>query len=125
MVTPDDTIVIIPHQVIWNTSLHNANDGAQDLMCIADFYVVPEHDASQVRHMLKDIAATSPYLHNSRPINVIVAERPWGTHYRLKAYPIDARDQFLFTSDLTVRGKQVLAEAGIKTARSLPVVTEG
>ena len=36
-------------------------------------------------------------------------EKPWGTHYRLKAYPIDGREQFNFITDLTVRGKAALA----------------
>jgi hypothetical protein len=58
---------------------------------------------------LRKVALTSPYLHISRPISVIVREKPWGTHYRLKAYPIDGREQFNFISDLTVRGKAALA----------------
>jgi len=37
-----------------------------------------------------------------------------------KAYPIDGRDQFKFTSDMTVRGKAALAKLGVKPA-SVPV----
>ncbi|MDO9532345.1 MAG: mechanosensitive ion channel family protein, partial [Deltaproteobacteria bacterium] len=46
--------------------------------------------------------------------------QPWGTHYQLKAYPLDSREQFQFISDLTVRGKDVLAKMGVKPARALP-----
>jgi small-conductance mechanosensitive channel len=112
MVTPDDTVVIIPHQVLWTSSIHNANDGKRDLMCVTDFFLHPNHDAKLARQLLREVALTSPFLNLERPVAVVLAEKPWGTHYRLKAYPMDSRDQFQFTSDLTVRGKQILAAIG-------------
>jgi small conductance mechanosensitive channel len=119
LVTPDDTVVTIPHLTIWNTSIHNANDGNRELMCVADFYLHPDHDAALVSQKLREVALTSPFTQLERPIMVVVTERPWGTHYRLKAYPIDSRDQFQFISDLTVRGKQALALLGVKAAVAL------
>jgi hypothetical protein len=119
LVTPDDTVVIIPHLTIWNTSIHNANDGNRELMCVADFYLHPDHDAALVSQKLREVALTSPFTQLELPIKVVVTERPWGTHYRLKAYPIDSRDQFQFISDLTVRGKQALALLGVKAALAL------
>jgi small conductance mechanosensitive channel len=124
MVTPDDTVVIIPHLTIWNTSVHNANDGARNLMCVADFYLHPDHDAALVREKLREVALTSPFIQLERPVSVVVMEKPWATHYRLKAYPIDSRDQFQFTSDLTVRGKQALALLGARAAVTLPLMGE-
>jgi small conductance mechanosensitive channel len=124
MVTPDDTVVIIPHLTIWNTSVHNANDGARNLMCVADFYLHPDHDAALVREKLREVALTSPFIQLERPVSVVVMEKPWATHYRLKAYPIDSRDQFQFTSDLTVRGKQALALLGARAAVTLPLLGE-
>ncbi len=121
MVTADDTVVIIPHQTIWSSSIHNANDGNRDLMCVVDFYLQPEHDAARVRQKLREVALTSPYLNLERPVAVVLAEKPWGTHYRLKAYPLDSRDQFQFTSDLTVRGKQAVAASGAKAATAAAV----
>jgi small conductance mechanosensitive channel len=121
MVTPDDTVVTIPHLAIWTTSIHNANDGQRDLQCVADFYLHPDHDAVLVRQKLREVALTSPFIQLERPVSVVVAEKPWATHYRLKAYPIEGRDQFQFTSDLTVRGKQALAELEVKAAAWLPI----
>lgn len=69
-----------------------------------------------VPQQLHEVALTSPYLQLNRPVVVIVLEKPWGTHYRLKAYPIDGRDQFKFTTDMTVRGKAALANLGVKPA---------
>jgi small conductance mechanosensitive channel len=118
--TPDDTVVSIPHIKIWNTNIFNANDGNRNLCVVAHFYVDPDHDATRARQKLHDVALTSPYLDLNHRIRVIVQEQPWGTHYQIKAYPLDSREQFQFISDLTVRGKDVLTKMGVKPARALP-----
>jgi len=125
IVTPDDTAVSIPHSRLWTTPIFNANDGSPRLQCVAEFYLQPQHDAAQVRQILTDVALTSAYLHFDQPIAVIVQERPWGTQYRLKAYPIDARQQFRFTTDLTVRGKAALTRLGVEFAMAPAAQTPG
>jgi small conductance mechanosensitive channel len=120
IVTPDDTVVTIPHQVLWTEAVHNANDGDARLMCVADFYLAPEHDAAQVRALLQDVALTSAYLHLRSPVTVILQEQPWGSHYRLKAYPVDARQQFRFITDLHTRGKAALMAAGLHLSHAVP-----
>ncbi len=122
LVTPDDTVVTIPSLKLWQTNIFNDNDGRRDLMCVIDFYLEPRHDGAQVRQCLYDVALTSPYVNLERPILVIVAERPWGTHYKVKAYPVDARDQFQFISDLTIRGKAALADLKVQAALAWPAV---
>lgn len=121
--TPDDTVVSIPHIKIWTTNIFNANDGNRNLLCVTHFYVDPDHDAARARQKLHDVALTSPYLDLNHRIRVIVQEQPWGTHYQLKAYPLDSREQFQFISDLTVRGKDALAKMGVKPAGALPAPT--
>ncbi len=108
IVTPDDTVVVVPHLKLWNQLIFNANDGGRNLQCVADFYLHPRHDAAQARHMLCDVALTSAFVNMEQAINVVVQEKPWGTHYRIRAYPVDPRHQFDFISDLTVRGKAAL-----------------
>jgi small conductance mechanosensitive channel len=117
IITPDDTLVTIPDAKIWSTSIYNSNTGKPKQLCVANFFLEPEHDGSVVHQKLFDVALTSPYRQARRPIYVTVSETPWGTHYRLKAYPIDGRDQFQFITDLTVRGKTALAEIDVKPAR--------
>ena len=124
IVTPDDTVVVIPHMKLWDQLIFNANDGGEHLQCAADFFLHPRHDAAKVTHLLHDVALTSAFLQLTQPIHVIVTEKPWGTHYRLKAYPLDLRQQFHFVSDLTIRGKAVLTKAGMNFA-TLPVTSEG
>jgi small conductance mechanosensitive channel len=119
LLTPDDTVVVVPHIKLWNSLIHNGNDGSQKLQCVADFHLHPRHDAERVRQVLHEAALASPFLRIDAPVVVIVAEKPWGTHYRLKAYPVDPRQQFLFISDLTVRGKDVLTRMGVEFAAAV------
>ena len=62
IVTPDDTVVVIPHLKLWDKLLFNANDGGQNLLCVANFYLHPRHEASLVKHTLYDVALTSAFL---------------------------------------------------------------
>jgi small conductance mechanosensitive channel len=124
IVTPDDAMVSIPHLTLWSQPIHNLNNGGASLQCVANFYLHPEHDAGLVCQILQDIALTSPYLQFDKPVRVIARERPWGTHYRLKAYPIDPRQQFRFHLDLTVRGKKALQQQGIRSSGVSTAVNE-
>ena len=118
IVTPDDTEVSIPHSRFWSAGIFNSSGGSRSLLCVADFYLHPEHDASLARGYLAEVAETSSYRKADTPIVVIVREKPWGTHYRLKAYVKESREQFLFITDLTVRGKEKLRSAGIHFAQA-------
>ena len=116
VLTPDANMIAIPHSKIWTDNISNSNDGAKTLMCVADFYLEPRHDAALVRSSLQEVALTSAYLDYAQPVVVVLHEQPWGTHYKLRAYPFDMRDQFAFISDLTVRGKIALMDAGATEA---------
>ena len=124
LVTPDDNLVTIPHQKLWTDPISNANNGSPQLQCPTDFYLRPEHDGARVRAALHDVALTSPYVAFDQPIVVVAQEQPWGTRYRLRAYPIDARQQFRFATDLTVRGKAELLRLGVPFA-VLPMGQDG
>lgn len=116
LVTPDDNLVSIPHLKLWDEPIANANNGTPQLQCTASFYLHPSHDGVRVRELLFDVALTSPYLALGEPIAVVADEQPWGTRYRVRAYPIDARQQFRFATDLTLRGKAELLRRGFRLA---------
>lgn len=120
IVTPEDTRVVIPHLKIWNTLVANSNNGTAFLLCVADFHIHPQHNPRKVRQALYDVALSSPFLQLLRPVSIVMRETPWATHYRLKAYPADPRDQFQFVTDLTERAKILLLEAGIRFAAVPP-----
>ena len=119
LVTADDTEVIIPHSRLWSSSIFNSSSGHHSLLCIANFYLHPDHDATAVRDELQKIAETSSFHAPETPVTVIIQERPWGTHYKVKAYVNESRAQFLFITDLTIRGKDRLREMKIRFAQAL------
>ncbi len=118
LVTPDDTEVIIPHSRLWSSSISNASEGNRSILCVADFYLHPDHDAFAVRRLLKEMADSSSYRKPETPITVIILETPWGTHYRLKVYVKESREQFLLITDLTIRGKEALRSMNIRFAQA-------
>ncbi len=112
--TAADDLVTVPHTRIWDENIANSNNGERTLMCVANFYIRPDHEADAVRHALREVAMTSAYLEYSKPVLVMLADEPWGTHYKVKAYPFDLRDQFAFISDLTCRGKSAVRNIGVE-----------
>ena len=112
MMKAADDVITVAHDRIWTNNISNSNTGAQTLMCVAHFYLEPDHDAAQMRKTLTDVGLTSAYLNYKKPCFVVVEQLEYGTHYQLKAYPFDLRDQFMFISDMTERGKVALARVG-------------
>ena len=121
--TPGDNQVLIPHATIWTKPISNATSGQHELLCETHFYLHPDHDGAAVCDALRQTALASPYLKPDRKIVVVAAQRPYGLHYRVKAYPKDAREQFLFISDLTLRGHHTLRQLGIKPITAPTAVT--
>ncbi|HEX3673029.1 MAG TPA: mechanosensitive ion channel domain-containing protein [Rhizomicrobium sp.] len=119
IVTSDDTEVIIPHARIWSASIFNASSGNQSLLCVANFYLHADHDGLAVCKTLDEIAGNSSYRKAETPVTVVAAETPWGTHYKLKAYARDSREQFAMITDLTVRAKDRLLAMDVKFAQAL------
>lgn len=113
IVTADDTVVVIPHGVLWNTLIANGNDGTDNLMVVTEFHLEPNHDVQRVRNLLRDVAFTSPLVKTWLPIFVVVANKPYGHCYKVKAYAVSPRDQFQFQSDLISRGSEALTEEGV------------
>ncbi len=118
LVTADDTEVVIPHSRLWSTSVSNASSGNRSLLCVADFYLHPDHDGEKARQRLIEIAESSSYRAPETKVTVIVQEKPWGTHYRVKVYVNESREQFLLTTDVTIRGKAALCDMNIRFAQA-------
>ena len=116
LVTPDDDEVIVPHYQFWTKKISNSTSGSRSVLCVADFYVHPDHDGAEVLRCLKEIGVSSTGRQPESKVGVVAKENPWGTHYKLKAYVKDSREQFDFITDLTVRGKQALRAMDIPFA---------
>lgn len=119
--TPDDDIVTIPHNKIWTESISNANKGNVEAQTVVDFYLAHTVNIEQVTQILYRVAYTSKYTQLKHPILVVMDEKPWGTLFKLRCYPIDARDEFVYKTDLIKRAKQAFAKYNI----SYPVLPIG
>jgi small conductance mechanosensitive channel len=118
VVTADDNEVIIPHSRLWSSSISNATNGSHSVLCAADFYLHPDHDGEAASECLAEVGKTSAYLMPGTKISVVVREKPWGTHYKLKAYVRENREQFAFVTDLTLRGKKALLAMNLRFAQA-------
>ena len=104
--TPDDNIVTIPHNHIWTNPVSNANMGELEAQVVTQFYLDHNADPHKVENILYRVAYTSKYTHLKLPIAVVMSEHSWGSLFKLKSYPLDARDEFSYATDLTVRAKK-------------------
>lgn len=111
--TPDDNLVTIPHGKIWTDAISNANSGELEAMVVTDFYFDPNVNIEEVVSILYQAGYSSQYTQLQLPVVVIISEQ-WGiTHFKLKAYPMDARNEFIYQTDLIRRAKQAFAQKGL------------
>ena len=120
IVTADDNEVIIPHYQIWSKKISNATSGSHSLLCVADFYLHPDHDGAAVRQRLDEIGEASSRRKPETKVSVVAQEKPWATHYKLKAYVRESREQFEFITDLTICGKEALRAMNVRFAQVPP-----
>lgn len=112
--TADDNVISIPHNKLWTEAISNANDGSIEAQVVTDFYFAHRTNVEKVIQVLYRVAYTSKYTQLKLPISVIIDEKPWGTHFKLKSYPIDARDEFLYKTDLIRRAKQAFYQLNLE-----------
>ncbi|MGF1535705.1 MAG: mechanosensitive ion channel family protein [Elainellaceae cyanobacterium] len=122
--TPADNIVTVPHNHIWTNAVSNANMGELEAQVITEFYLAHEADAGLVKRILYRIAHTSKFTHLGLPIIVVMEDQSWGSLFKLKCYPLDARDEFVFKTDLTVRAKKMFAKHGLPYPKRFDLATE-
>ncbi len=112
--TLEDDIVTIPHNLIWNELIANANDGALEAQANIDFFVSHHADLQRVKRILLYAAYSSRLTQLQLPIMVVFSSQPWGMQCRLKCYPLDAKYQGAYTSDLNERVKAAFRAEGIE-----------
>ncbi len=108
--TPEDNTVTIPHNKIWTEAISNANGGALEAQVVTKFYFAHDVDTNAIEKILHRVAQTSKYTHLKLPIVIVMEEKPWGSVFKLKCYPLDARDEFIYQTDLITRAKQAFGK---------------
>lgn len=103
--TPDDSLVSIPNAEIVNHSVSNANSGESNCQVVAEFFLPPDVDLVTVRRIAFEAAAVSRYAYLNKPVAVTIMNE---VHHgrsmlkmRLKAYVLDIRYEFAFSSETT------------------------
>jgi hypothetical protein len=105
---------VIPHSLLWNTLLANGNDGTDNLMCVAELHLDPNHNVARMQHLFRDVVFTCPLTKTYQPVIVTVSATDDAMRYRLKAYPLEPKEQSRFISDLTARAADVCAREGVR-----------
>ena len=119
--TPSDNLITVPHNKIWTESVSNANTGELEAQVVTEFYFAHEVDTELVTKILCRAAHTSRYTQLELPVVVVMEETPYGTHFKLKSYPLDARAEFIYKTDLTNRAKKAFAKHRLAYPRLLNV----
>ncbi|MGB7521927.1 MAG: mechanosensitive ion channel family protein [Spirulinaceae cyanobacterium] len=118
--TPEDNMVTIPHNTIWTEPISNANAGQLEAQVVTHFYLDYYVDVQLVMGILYRVAYTSKYTQLKLPILVLVEEKPWATRFELKSYPMDAREEFIYKTDLIKRAKQAFKKNNLSYPKLLP-----
>ncbi|MEM9091865.1 MAG: mechanosensitive ion channel family protein [Cyanobacteria bacterium P01_F01_bin.53] len=104
--TPDDNAVTIPHSSTWTEPISNANSGQLEAQVVTTFYFAHEADISLAVDILYQAAYSSRYTQLKLPVVVIAVEERWATRLQLKSYPMDARNEYVYKTDLVLRIKE-------------------
>lgn len=119
--TPTDNLISIPHNKIWTEAISNANNGQLEALVVTDLYLAHNVDVYLASEILYKAAYTSKYTQLNLPIVVDIEETIRGTHFQLKSYPMDARDEYVYKTDLLKRAKQAFGKASIAYPRRYPI----
>ena len=107
--TPDDNAVTIPHNITWTNPISNANSGQLEAQVMTEFYFAHEANTELAVEILYQAAYSSRYTQLKLPVMVVVSEETWATHLKLRSYPMDARDEYVYKTDLILRIKKACA----------------
>lgn len=122
--TPSDNIVTVPHGYMWTNAVSNSNMGELEAQVVTKFYLAHEANPEEVENILYRIIHTSKYTHLKLPILVVMSDHSWGSLFIARSYPLDARDEFIYATDLTTRAKKEFAKRGIPYPKRFDLIGE-
>jgi len=127
LVTPNDTVVVVPNFFFFNDSIANANAGNAEMLVTVEFYVAPDADADRAARAVEDALVTSPYVYvdDDHPYDVVLEDDLYYRTVRGRAYVNDLRNELPFRTDVS---RRVLAEydrIGIDSPKMAPGVDAG
>jgi small-conductance mechanosensitive channel len=116
--TLDDSMVTIPNNLFLTDVTSCGNYGVLNMQIEVDFLIGVDQDVKRARRIVREAAATSPYVHLPKPIGVLVKEVVLDGYValqlRLKAYVLDTQYEKIFETDVTLRIREAFSEEGIQ-----------
>jgi len=105
MVTPDDSLVTIPNGILLSQSVSDVNSGEPYCQVVAEFYLPPDIDLEKAKKIAYRAAAVSRYVYLNKPIVILFKNEMYQGRsllkMRLKAYVLNIRYEFPFSSEMT------------------------
>jgi MscS family membrane protein len=116
IVTADDSLISIPNSDLVNQAVSNSNSGEFNCQVAAEFFLPAHINLERLKRIAYLAAACSKYIYLKKPIAVVlkneIHEGRSLLKMRLKAYVLDLRYEFAFSSEMTeLVIKQLLAES--------------
>lgn len=116
IVTVDDSLISIPNSDLVNQAVSNSNSGEFNCQVVAEFFLPAHINLERLKRIAYLAAACSKYIYLKKPISVIlkneIHEGRSLLKMRLKAYVLDLRYEFAFSSEMTeLVIKQLLNES--------------
>lgn len=105
LVTSDDNLVTVPNAEMVNQVIANANSGTLTCQVVTEISLPAGSDLLRAKRIAWEAAVTSPYVNLSKPVEIRLSDQPAEqeirTLLRIKAYVLDPRFEFAFSSDVT------------------------
>jgi len=119
LLTPNDTVVVVPNFTFLNDAVANANDSAAEMLVVVEFYIDVDADADRAREIVEDALLTSPYVRVSpeHRYTVLVGDDHYYRTLTGKAYVTDLRNEYPFKTDVTERVLDAFAQEGIESPK--------
>ena len=120
LVTPDDSLVSAPNNLVFTQSVASGNSGSSEMMATLDIYIENDADVDLAMKILREAVVTSRFVYISptRPVVVLLNDYPFYKGLKARAYVNDLRDEFVFRSDVTRRTWNEFYKRGIKPPKA-------
>jgi len=120
LVTPDDSLVSAPNNLVFTKSVASGNSGSSEMMATLDIYIENDSDVDLAMKILREAVVTSRYVYISptRPVVILLNDYPFYKGLKARSYVNDLRDEFVFRSDVTRRTWNEFYKRGIKPPKA-------
>ncbi|WP_094227427.1 mechanosensitive ion channel family protein [Methanolobus psychrotolerans] len=126
LVTPDDSLVSAPNNLIFTQCVASGNSGSPEMMATLDIYIENDSDVDLAMKIFREAVVTSRFVYicPTRPVVILLNDYPFYKGLKARAYVNDLRNEFIFRSDITQRTWNEFYKRGIKPPKT-PIMNYG